>query len=191
MSGPVTLAIVGCGERAKVRPIPPFPAHSSQTVGYARRALSHPHECRVVATAEPRPVTQRQFANLHNIDQTLVFNTWQDLLAASAETMATIGNRLADAVVIAVHDQMHAEVTLAFAQQGYHILLEKPMATTVDDCLRIERSIKNAGVIFGIGHGKSSARVCLELLLNLVHHSTTLLRIYESFIRHRTQEHSR
>jgi len=84
---------------------------------------------------------------------------------------------------------MHAQATLAFAQQGYHILSEKPMATTVDDCLRIERLIKNTGVIFGIGHGKFS-RVCLELLLNLVDHSATLLRIYESFIRHRTQEHS-
>lgn len=136
-SQPVTLAIIGCGQRGK---------------GYARHALSHPHECKVVAIAEPRPKTQRQFADLHNVDQTLVFTTWQDLLAASAETIATVGKRLADAVIIAVQDQMHAEVTLAFAEQGYHILCEKPMAITIDDCLRMERAIKRAGVIFGMGH---------------------------------------
>ena len=122
--------------------------------------------------AEPRPNTQRQFADLHNIDQTLVFTTWQDLLAASAETIATVGKRLADAVVVAVHDQMHMEVTLAFAQQGYHILCEKPMATTIDDCLRIEQSIKDTGVIFGMGHGKSRSNYWLYLILS----SITVLR---------------
>lgn len=107
-----------------------------------------------MAIAEPRPKTQRNFADLHNIDQTLVFTTWRDLHAASAETITTVGKRLADAVIIAVQDQMHPEVTLAFAEQGYHILCEKPMAITVQDCLLMERAIKKAGIIFGMGHGK-------------------------------------
>jgi len=63
---------------------------------------------------------------LHKVDKTLVFDTWQDLLAASDETISTIGKRLADAVIIAVQDHLHAEVTAAFAKQGYHILCEKP-----------------------------------------------------------------
>lgn len=107
-----------------------------------------------MAIAEPRPKTQRQFADLHNVDQTLVFTTWRDLHAASAETIAMVGKRLADAVIVAVQDHMHAEVTLAFAEQGYHILCEKPMANTIQDCLRMERAIKKAGVIFGMGHGE-------------------------------------
>ncbi|KAJ3575148.1 hypothetical protein NP233_g1282 [Leucocoprinus birnbaumii] len=134
-SQPVTFAVIGCGQRGKA---------------YASYALSHPHECKVVAIAEPRPKTQRQFADVHRVDQSLVFTTWRDLLAASAETINTVGKRLADAVIIAVQDQMHPEVTLAFAKQGYHILCEKPMAITVDDCLRMERAIKKAGVIFGM-----------------------------------------
>ncbi|KXN86375.1 hypothetical protein AN958_10237 [Leucoagaricus sp. SymC.cos] len=134
-SKPVTLAIIGCGQRGKA---------------YARRALTHPHECKVVAIAEPRPKTQRQFADLHNVDQTLVFTAWRDLHAASTETIATVGKRLADAVIIAVQDHMHAEVALAFAEQGYHILCEKPMAIAIEDCLRMERAIKRAGVIFGM-----------------------------------------
>jgi predicted dehydrogenase len=105
-----------------------------------------------------RPKTQKHFAALHKVDDTLVFDTWQDLLAASAETISTIGKRLADAVVIAVQDHLHAEVTAAFATQGYHILCEKPMATSVQDCLKMEMSIKRAGNIFGMGHGMEGSK---------------------------------
>lgn len=49
---------------------------------------------------------------------------------------------------------MHVEVALAFAKQGYHILCEKPMATSLEDCIRMEMAIKKAGTIFGMGHGE-------------------------------------
>ncbi|KAG5643777.1 hypothetical protein DXG03_009656 [Asterophora parasitica] len=134
---PVTLAIIGCGQRGKA---------------YSRYALANPDACRVVAIAEPRPKTRTSFAAKYNVDRTLVFDSWEDLLAASAETIATVGRRLADAVLIAVQDQMHLPVTLAFAKQGYHILCEKPMATSVDDCIRMEAAVRKAGTIFGMGH---------------------------------------
>ncbi len=121
--------------------------------GYAAYALQEPTLCKVVAIAEPRPMTQKLMADAHSVDQTLVFKSWQDLHSASAETIQTIGRRLADAVVIAVQDHMHKEVTLAFAAQGYHILCEKPMATSIQDCVKMEAAVKKAGVIFGMGHG--------------------------------------
>ncbi|KAF8076234.1 hypothetical protein FPV67DRAFT_1407569 [Lyophyllum atratum] len=133
----VTLAVVGCGQRGS---------------SYTKYALDCPAYLKVVAIAEPRPNTQASFAKLHNVDKTLVFETWQDLHAASAETISTIGKRLADAVLIAVQDSMHLEVALAFAEQGYHILCEKPMATSLEDCIKMENAIKKAGTIFGMGH---------------------------------------
>ncbi|KAF8639936.1 hypothetical protein AX17_001186 [Amanita inopinata Kibby_2008] len=134
---PLTLAIIGCGQRGKA---------------YATYALHNPERCKVVAIAEPRPKTRNQFADLFNVDKTLVFDTWQDLHTASTETISTIGKRLADAVIVAVQDHMHLEVTLAFAKQGYHILCEKPMATSPEDCIRMEQAVKEAGIIFGMGH---------------------------------------
>ncbi|KAG6911704.1 hypothetical protein DXG01_007954 [Tephrocybe rancida] len=136
-SPPVTIAVIGCGQRGK---------------NYARYALSNPTTCSIVAIAEPRPNTRLAFASAHRIDATLVFTDWRLLLAASAETIATVGTRLADAVIVAVQDAMHLEVTLAFAQQGYHILCEKPMATTPEDCLRMEDAVRRGGQIFGMGH---------------------------------------
>ncbi|KAJ7179848.1 hypothetical protein C8R43DRAFT_1055757 [Mycena crocata] len=134
---PVTLAIIGCGQRGKA---------------YAAYALQSPDFCKVVAIAEPRPKTQRRFADAHKVDQTLVFDSWQALHAASEETINTIGKRLADAVVIAVQDHMHKEVVLAFAAQGYNILCEKPMATSLEDIIEIEEAVNRAGTIFGMGH---------------------------------------
>ncbi|KAH7916321.1 hypothetical protein BJ138DRAFT_995958 [Hygrophoropsis aurantiaca] len=134
---PITLVIIGCGQRG---------------TNYAQYALDQPQKCKVVAIAEPRPNTRELFAKAHNVDKTLVFNTWQDLLKASIETTETVGRRLADAVVVAVQDQMHREVVEAFAAQGYHVLCEKPMATSLEDCILMEKAVKNANIIFGMGH---------------------------------------
>ncbi|OAX36588.1 NAD(P)-binding protein [Rhizopogon vinicolor AM-OR11-026] len=134
---PIALAVIGCGQRG---------------TNYATYALDNPEICKVVAIADPRPKTRDIFTRNHGLDRTLVFNTWQELLKASAETIQTIGKRLADAVIVAVQDHMHCEVVLAFAAQGYHILCEKPMATSLRDCLDMEKAVKNAGIIFGMGH---------------------------------------
>ncbi|THH33585.1 hypothetical protein EUX98_g532 [Antrodiella citrinella] len=134
---PITVAIVGCGQRGK---------------SYAVHALNEPSKCKIVAIAEPRPKTRKNFSRTHSLDETLVFNTWQELHAASAETIKTVGKRLADAVIVAVQDPMHYEVVLAFAEQGYHILCEKPMSTNLEDCLKMEGVVKKSGIIFGMGH---------------------------------------
>ncbi|OAX43839.1 NAD(P)-binding protein [Rhizopogon vinicolor AM-OR11-026] len=136
-SEPITLAVIGCGQRG---------------TNYAAYALDNPKICKVVTIADPLPKTRDIFTRNHKLDRTLVFNTWQELLKASAETIQTIGKRLADAVIVAVQDHMHYDVVLAFAAQGYHILCEKPMATSPRDCLGMEKAVKSAGIIFGMGH---------------------------------------
>ena len=90
---------------------------------------------------------------LHEIDASAIFSTWEELHAASAESIKSKGTRLADAVIVAVQDHMHCAVTLAFAEQGYDILCEKPMGTSIEDCVRMADAVKRAGIIFGMGHG--------------------------------------
>ncbi|KAG6879440.1 hypothetical protein C0992_002571, partial [Termitomyces sp. T32_za158] len=96
------------------------------------------------------------------LDPDRVFADWTHLLDASACSIATTGYRLADAVIVAVQDHMHLEVTLAFAALGYHILCEKPMATTPEDCISMTDAVKNAGQIFAIGHGVSLAALLVQ-----------------------------
>jgi len=137
MGKPITLAIIGCGQRGK---------------SYAWYSYKEPAKCRVVAIAEPRPTTRAHFASQYGVDSKLAFESWEQFHKASAETIQTVGKRLADAVVIAVQDHMHAELVVAFAAQGYDVLCEKPMATSIEHCLQIEAAVKKAGIIFGMGH---------------------------------------
>ena len=82
--------------------------------------------------------------------------------------------RIADAVIVAVlvrpriwlgsklradnKDQLHAPLVEAFAKQGYHILCEKPMATTIEECVDMVKQVQASEEkkIFGVGHGTSS-----------------------------------
>ena len=56
-----------------------------------------------------------------------------------------------DAVIIATTTGSHADLAVAAARAGKHVLLEKPMATTVADCRRIEAAVTSAGVRMMIG----------------------------------------
>ncbi len=51
------------------------------------------------------------------------------------------------AVSIATPDFAHTEIAVAAAKAGKHILIEKPLATSVEDCERILAAVKEAGDI--------------------------------------------
>jgi myo-inositol 2-dehydrogenase/D-chiro-inositol 1-dehydrogenase len=57
-----------------------------------------------------------------------------------------------DAVVIATTTHTHHELALAAAEHGKHMVIEKPMAITVDECLEIERACEAAGVVVALGY---------------------------------------
>jgi len=53
-----------------------------------------------------------------------------------------------EAVSVVTPDFLHREIVLAAAKAGKHILLEKPMATTVEDCEAMIEATESAGVKF-------------------------------------------
>ncbi|MFG3143624.1 Gfo/Idh/MocA family protein [Streptomyces sp. NPDC048243] len=124
----VTLAVVGAGDRG---------------TGHARWALDHPGRATVVAVAEPRETRRRRFAAAHGLELDAAVGDWRDLAERG---------RIADAVLICTLDREHLEPVLRFAALGYHILLEKPMALTEDECRRIVDAVERAGVTLAVGH---------------------------------------
>jgi len=57
-----------------------------------------------------------------------------------------------NAVVIAVPHQEHTHVAVDVARAGKHILLEKPMATTIEGCNQILDAANKAGICLMMGH---------------------------------------
>jgi predicted dehydrogenase len=51
-----------------------------------------------------------------------------------------------DAVSVATPDFAHAEIAVGLAEAGKHLLVEKPLATTVEECEQIIAAAKSAGV---------------------------------------------
>jgi predicted dehydrogenase len=129
MSKLVTIALVGAGSRG--------------LYSYAPYALKYPEVVKIVAVAEPREWYRKQAAELHQIPETAQFSSWQELLAAP---------QLADAIIIATPDREHTDPTLAALARGYHVLLEKPMATSEDECRKIVAAVREHQRILAVCH---------------------------------------
>lgn len=126
---PIELALLGAGGRG--------------TFAYGRYALAHPHRARFVAVAEPNLERRQRFAREHGLAPERCFASWQEMLAQP---------RLAEALVNATMDQLHVPSTLAALEAGYDALLEKPMATTPEDCALMVQAAERAGRLLQICH---------------------------------------
>jgi len=121
----IRLAVVGAGMRGHA---------------YASAAVEIPG-VEIAAVAEPNPTTLERFTGAFAVTQ--VFGDWRELAAQP---------RLADAVIVTLPDQEHRDASVAFAELGYDILLEKPIATSPEDCDDIEAVANDNGVSITVCH---------------------------------------
>ena len=128
MGKQVDLLVIGAGSRGA--------AYSSFTNKFPERA-------RIVGVAEPREYRRTMMQEAYDIPEENVFSDWRE---------AAEKPKFADAVIIATQDSMHKDPALAFAEKGYHMLLEKPMAPNEEDCRTIVNAVKKAGIIFSVCH---------------------------------------
>ncbi|WP_435238357.1 Gfo/Idh/MocA family protein [Streptomyces sp. YPW6] len=70
------------------------------------------------------------------------FRDYRDLYAAGC----------VDAVIVNTPHGLHSRMVLDAAASGLHVLVEKPMATTLEDCDRMIEACRQAGVTLAIGH---------------------------------------
>jgi predicted dehydrogenase len=110
---------------------------------YAQYAIDHPHELQFVAVAEPNTEKRERFKRKHGIAENRVFTGWEDILETA---------QLADVAIICTQDRMHYEPALKALALGYHVLLEKPMAITPQQCLTMNEYAKKYHKIFSICH---------------------------------------
>lgn len=75
-------------------------------------------------------------------------------ISAEPDLHALLARKDVDVVMISTPHAVHAEQAIAAAEAGKHILLDKPMATSVADCDRILTAVKKAGVRLMIMYGQ-------------------------------------
>ena len=96
----------------------------------------------LVAAADPRTEARQRFA-----------------ADFSAKTYATVEELCADPdveiVYVATPHQHHAAHTILSARAGKHVLVEKPMAITLEDCAAMIAAARQAGVHLIVGHSHS------------------------------------
>lgn len=120
-TSPVRVAILGAGGRG--------------AEAYGRWIIEHPDRARVVAVAETMYHRRQAFADHAGVPAENRFGHWRELMAEA--------DRLAlDAVVIALPDDDHLEPTVAAAERGLAILLEKPMAPDENTLRELEQRLR-------------------------------------------------
>ena len=96
----------------------------------------------LVAAADPRSEARQRFT--------------ADFGAAAYETVEQLcADPEVEAIYVASPHQFHADHVAIAARTGKHVLVEKPMALTLDDCDRMIDAVARAGIQMVIGHSHS------------------------------------
>lgn len=98
---------------------------------------------KVVAVAEPIESRRHDIQKKHDIPDAQCFADWKDLLSQP---------KTADVAIVATMDRQHFAPAAEAIRQGYHLLLEKPVCPTPEECLTLEALAKKHGVKVVVCH---------------------------------------
>ncbi|HRG56983.1 MAG TPA: Gfo/Idh/MocA family oxidoreductase, partial [Lacunisphaera sp.] len=118
---PLTLAVLGGGNRAQL---------------FFSLAAANPGAYRLVAGADRHAERRARLRALAGGSGFQEFVTAEALLAAP---------KLADVLIVGTQDAAHFAHALAGLQAGYDLLLEKPIATTPREVLKLARTTRDLG----------------------------------------------
>ena len=110
--------------------------------GFMMPTLAHDPRVELVAAADPRPEARARFTSDFS------GKAYDDVAALCADPNVGV-------LYIATPHQNHAEHAALAAKHGKHLLVEKPMALTLDDCAAIIAAAKKANVHLVVGHSHS------------------------------------
>lgn len=101
-------------------------------------ALTHPGIV-IAGAVEPDESLRTRFAADHDV-------------RVHADLLALLQRDDIDAVYIATPHQLHREQAILAAEHGKHIVVEKPMALTLEDCDAMIAAAEANGVVLIVGH---------------------------------------
>lgn len=115
----VKVAVIGAGVRG--------------TYAYAPYILETPNICEIVAVAESKKGRRDLFSKKYNIKEEFVFESAKKFFEHE---------KIADAVIITTNDDRHYNHAKLALEKGYHVLLEKPIANSLDRLVHLEELLE-------------------------------------------------
>lgn len=113
MNRKVRYAVAGLGHISKVAVLPAF-AHAQEN-----------SDLRALISSDPAKL--KELSQSYHVPLTYSYDQYQECLQSGE----------VDAVYIALPNSMHCEYSVAAARAGIHVLCEKPMAVTEEECERM------------------------------------------------------
>lgn len=126
--GPLKIVVIGAGNR---------------TNKYLEYAVLHPERLKLVGIVEPVEIRRNNLAAKFGVPQEACFSSYEDFFKTPVS---------ADAVLIGTPEDKHFVPCMMAIDAGYHVLLEKPIAQTKEECNKIVENSKRKGVIVGVCH---------------------------------------
>lgn len=117
----VTFAILGMGNRG---------------TAYAAKLLKHTDKAQIVAMADNRRERLDSANKYVNLPEDRLFNDAEAILSVP---------KMADIMIIATQDAQHRDHAIRAMELGYDLLLEKPIANSLEDITAIYRAAKELG----------------------------------------------
>ena len=111
---PLTAVIVGCGHRSRV---------------YAEIAIKCPDQLKIVALVDPDKHVRDMCKDLYGVPEDKCFNDISEILPMG---------KIADCVINGTMDKLHIPTSIPLLEQGYDMLLEKPITNNAEELLRGE-----------------------------------------------------
>ena len=136
----IRYAVVGLGHIAQIAVLPAF--------ANARR------NSRLTGLVSGDPLKRAQLAKTYGVERTWSYEDYDACLKSGD----------VDAVYIALPNSLHHEYALRAAQAGIHVLCEKPMALTEDQCQRMSEAARAARVRLMVAYRLHFERANLEAI---------------------------
>ncbi|MFC0215333.1 Gfo/Idh/MocA family protein [Paenibacillus chartarius] len=122
----IRVAVIGCGSISKHRHIPEYAANN---------------QVELVAFVDSVLERAEHYANTHG------GKAYRDYETMLAEVKP-------DAVSVCLPNALHAPASIAAANAGAHVLVEKPMAASVEECEAMIEAAKRNNVYLMVGHNQ-------------------------------------
>lgn len=120
------LAVIGMGNRAGK---------------YLQWVQAHPETVRLAAVADPDPGRLAAAGSEFGLEPQACFTSAEQLFDSATEV---------DAVIIASPDKTHYRFAMAAISRGWHVLMEKPMAESLEECEAIVEAARKADVYVSV-----------------------------------------